>query len=413
VTVRRRVRVPDRPGLTGVDATIAAAMVVLGCVELAAAAARTGPLLPELAAAALMGAAVFWRRRAPALAALVIAAAFTAEIWLVDGGDIGAASRGDNGVSLSTPALCVVLVAYGAGRYTRDRRPALRALGALAATMALVAVLSGRAGWGEYVFPMLIVLLVWLAGRAVLGPTLLAAQLHEEVAQAREDHDRNAERAIAEERRRLAREMHDVVAHSISVMVVQAGGARWIMDRDVERASDAAALVEQTGREALGELRLMLGMMHPASGGAGVLTPPPDLAAMPRLIARSQQAGVVTELQQHGSPVALGAAVELSAYRVVQEALTNTLKHAGVGAAAVVSMRWTPMALELEICDSGPVEDGNGAHRPAPQIPDGGHGLVGMAERLRLLDGTLDTRPVADGGFLVRARIPITTEGIE
>jgi signal transduction histidine kinase len=144
-----------------------------------------------------------------------------------------------------------------------------------------------------------------------------------------------------------------------------------------------------------------------------VLTPPPDLAAMPRLIARSQQAGVVTELQQHGSPVALGAAVELSAYRVVQEALTNTLKHAGVGAAAVVSMRWTPLALELEICDSGPVERGNGAHRAAPQIPSGGHGLVGMTERLRLLDGTLDTRRVADGGFLVRARIPITTEGIE
>jgi signal transduction histidine kinase len=302
----------------------------------------------------------------------------------------------------------VVLVAYGAARHVRARRSALRALAVLTATMALVAVLSGRAGWGEYVFPIVIVLLVWLAGRAVLAPTLLAAQLHEEVAQAREGHDRDAERAIAEERRRLAREMHDVVAHSISVMVVQAGGARWIMDRDVERAAGAAALVEQTGREALNELRLLL-----AGPGAAVLTPPPDLSAMPRLIARARQAGVVTELQQHGAPVALGPAVELSAYRVVQEALTNTLKHAGAGTAAVVSLRWTPMALEVEICDSGPAEGGHGVHRPAARMPDGGHGLVGMAERLRLLDGTLVTRPNADGGFLVRARIPITTEGTE
>jgi signal transduction histidine kinase len=413
VTLRRRPRAPDRLRLTGVDATLAAAMVVLGCVELAVAPARTGPLLPELAVVALMGAAVFGRRRAPALAALAIAATLTAEIWLINRGDIGSADHGDDRVSLSTPALCAVLVAYGAGRHTPDRGRALRALGVLTGTMALVAVLSGGAGWGEYVFPILIVLLVWLAGRAVLGPTLLAAQLHEEVAQAREGHDRAAERAVAEERRRLAREMHDVVAHSISVMVVQAGGARWIMDRDSKRAAEAAALVEQTGREALTELRLVLGMINPAPGGGAVLTPPPDLAAMPRLIARSRQAGVITELQQHGSPVALGAAVELSAYRVVQEALTNTLKHAGVGAAAVVSMRWTPTTLELEICDSGPVEHSNGADRPAPQIPDGGHGLVGMAERLRFLEGTLDARPAADGGFLVRARIPITTEGTE
>jgi signal transduction histidine kinase len=384
-------------------------MVAVGCAELALASGRTGPLVPELGAAALMGASVFWRRHAPAIAALVIASTLAAEIWLLD---VGSAGHGGDAVSLSAPALCVVLVAYGAGRHVRDRRRALRALAVLVATMALLAVLSGRAGWGEYVFPMLIVLLVWLAGRAVLGPTLLAAELHEEVARAREGHDRDAERAIAEERRRIAREMHDVVAHSISVMVVQAGGARWIMNRDPSRAADAAALVEQTGREALTELRLLLGMMHPDPGGA-VLTPPPDLAAMPRLIARSRQAGVITELQQHGAPVVLGAAVELSAYRVVQEALTNTLKHAGVGTAAVVSLRWTAASLELEICDSGPVDGDHIAHRPSQRMPDGGHGLLGMAERLRLLDGTLITRPVADGGFLVRARIPITTEGTE
>ena len=204
-------------------------------------------------------------------------------------------------------------------------------------------------------------------------------------------------RAAADERRRIAREMHDVVAHSVSVMVVQAGGARRILDRDPERAVEAAARIEEVGRAALTEMRRLLGVMHHGEEEAG-RAPQPTLRELDALVDRARAAGLPVTLVVEGSPRPLPAGKDLAAYRVVQEALTNAIKHAR-GAPTSVIVRWEPSALELEIVDTGAgrVVNGNGA----------GHGLVGMEERMRLYDGSVRAGTRPGGGFAVVARLPL------
>jgi len=207
--------------------------------------------------------------------------------------------------------------------------------------------------------------------------------------------------AAAGERARLAREIHDVIAHSVSVMVIQAGGARTVMDREPPRADAALAAVERAGREALAEMRRLLGVLDDTELGA--LAPQPGLADLDELVSRTTATGLRASVSIEGEPVPIPPGVSLCAYRVIQEALTNTIKHAGA-AQARVAVRWRGDALELEVAD-----DGCGA--PGPGVPTGGHGLAGMRERTALHGGRVEAGPSPAGGVAVRAWIPLS-EGV-
>ena len=205
-----------------------------------------------------------------------------------------------------------------------------------------------------------------------------------------------ADRAVAEERRRIARELHDVVAHSVSVMTVQAGAVRRLLRPDQERERQALEVVEATGRAALTEMRRLVGLLR-EQGAMPEFSPQPSMRAVDVLVGTIREAGLPVELEIDGEPRELPPGVDLSAYRVIQEALTNALRYAGP-AQAWVTVRWREEALELEIANDG---------RSAPGVGGGGHGLTGLRERVALVGGTVDSGPRASGGFVVRARLPI------
>jgi signal transduction histidine kinase len=238
--------------------------------------------------------------------------------------------------------------------------------------------------------------LTWLAGVVLRRRSLLADQAEERAAAFERDH-RDTETAVAEERARIAREVHDVVAHSVSVMTVQAGAARMLLTTDPQRAVAPLLAVEEAGRQALAELRRLLGILRTDEGGTG-LVPQPDIEDLPELIETVRAAGLLVELVEDGDvrPVAPGPG--LAAYRIVQEALTNTLKHAGAEH-VVLTMDYGADQLRIEVRD-----DGRRAHQVAGR---GGHGLAGMRERAAVYGGVLEAGPEHGGGYAVRASLPI------
>jgi signal transduction histidine kinase len=199
---------------------------------------------------------------------------------------------------------------------------------------------------------------------------------------------------------RIARELHDVVAHTMSVIAVRSGVARAVLDTRPEEAGEALAIIEETSRQALQEMRHLVGVLRqgedPTPGPAD-LGPAPGLADLPSLLEQVARAGVTVTLDQHGQPRALPPGIDLSAYRIIQEALTNVVRHAGVGDAHL-EIRYRPDDVEIAI--TNPV-----AGSAAPTNGDGGHGLVGMRERVALYGGELRAGPTA-GGFEVIARLP-------
>jgi signal transduction histidine kinase len=233
--------------------------------------------------------------------------------------------------------------------------------------------------------------------------TRLTEELHEAAVREQEARELESQRAAADERRRIAREMHDVVAHSVSVMVVQAGGARRILGRDPDRAVAAAAQIERTGREALAEMRRLLGMLHRDDDEHDARAPQPTMAGVAALVERARAAGLPVELHVEGERRSLPAGLDLAAFRVVQEGLTNALKYAE-HAPTDVHVRWGARDLELEILDRGPgpARDRLGG--------DGGHGLVGMRERVKLYGGDLEAGRRRGGGFRIRAKLPLVPD---
>jgi signal transduction histidine kinase len=218
-----------------------------------------------------------------------------------------------------------------------------------------------------------------------------------------------ADRAVQDERDRIARELHDIVSHHVSVMVIQAGAARLAIDKRPEDARTALSAIERTGRRAMTDMRRMLGVLvdaGPSSAGdpaTSTLEPMPDLGRLGALVEEVQAAGLPVSLRVEGTPAAIDPGVSLSAYRIVQESLTNILKHAP-GARAEVTVHWSPRAIELEITDSGG-RRGVGA-RAREALPGAGRGLVGMRERAALYGGTLEAGPTSTG-FRVVAHLPI------
>ena len=243
-----------------------------------------------------------------------------------------------------------------------------------------------------------------VAGAWFLGHSVRARRLYTETLEAKNLELERAQldlarQAVTEERLRIARELHDVVAHSLSVVAVHAGTGRMVAADDPAAAERALATIEATTRSALGEMRRLLGVLRSSNGDEpAALGPAPGLAALDRLVADMDRSGIDVELRVHGDRPDVPPGVDLSAYRVVQEALTNVIKHAGP-ARATVDVRYTSASVTVQV-----VDDGRGA--AAPALP-GGHGLVGMRERVAVHGGELDAGPGPAGGFRVVARFPL------
>jgi signal transduction histidine kinase len=271
--------------------------------------------------------------------------------------------------------------------------PSLRRVVAITAWAAALSVLGSWLNHevaGEYMGAVTAVVLPAVAGRVVRSQRTLTAELAHE-------RERTAQLAVAEERARIARELHDVVAHGLSVIAIQADGAEAALDRDPSLARRPLAAIRQSAEESLGEMRRLLGVLR-EDGTGSELEPQPGLAQLPGLVERARAAGMEVSLQVEGSPRPLPASLDLSAFRIVQEALTNVSKHAG-GAGASVRVSWGADALRLRVLDSG---TGRGV-----RVNGSGHGLVGMRERVKLHGGSLRTGALPGGGFEVNAELPL------
>ena len=287
------------------------------------------------------------------------------------------------------------------------RLPQRAARRVLVATVVLAAVgTTAGPGATDLGVPAL-VLSSWLLGKFVGSRRAYTAELEAKnhlLEQAQRDL---AERAVADERLRIARELHDVVAHTMTVVAMHAGTARMIAQDDPAAAAPALATIETATRSALVELRHMLGVLRGSDGQSPPdLSPAPGLADLDSLVAEMVDAGVRVEVRVEGTSTPLPAGVDLSAYRIVQEALTNVVKHAGRRHAAI-AVGYHPGAVTIDVDDDGPA----GAplvDAPAAAAP--GHGLVGMRERVALFDGTFTAERKPDGGFHVHARLPYSTE---
>jgi signal transduction histidine kinase len=251
-------------------------------------------------------------------------------------------------------------------------------------------------GAGEFIFVPVLFAIAWLAGFALRGRAAQAEAAEQRATHAEHEREGNARRAVFEERVRIARELHDVVAHHVSVMGVQAGAARVVIDRDPAAAKEALTAIESSSRQAVAELHRLLGFLRQV-GDRDDLAPQPGLGQLPRLAASMSDSDLAVAVSIEGPERALPPTVDVSAYRIVQEALTNTLKHSAASRADV-HVRYWPDELEVEIVDDGPPHSGT---RSAP----GGLGLIGMRERAALHGGQLSAGPAAGGGFTVRVKL--------
>lgn len=344
-------------------------------------------LHPEWLSAALMvvgGGSLAWRRAYPIFVGATIAAVSVAQ-----------AAAGMSLHSAVAPVVAMLIASWSIGAY-ESRGRAILGLTLLVSGVWLsmgIDVLRGTDHYEATDVP-------WI-GTLVLLPGVLGIlfgartrRLREAEARARELELERRE-AIAEERSRIARELHDVIAHSVSVMTVQAGAAEEMLKVDPARAVEPMLAVQETGRRALVEMKRLVGMLREDEHEIG-LAPQPGLADLERLVGHVRDAGLRVELRVSGTPRPVPIGVDLSAYRVIQEALTNALKHAG-GAPAVVELRYGPTELEVYVTD-----DGRRARRA-----EGGHGLVGMRERVGIFGGTFEAGPREGGGFAVRALLPL------
>jgi signal transduction histidine kinase len=300
-----------------------------------------------------------------------------------------------NGVPVSA-FLAVVLAFYSVGAHCEDRRGLLGGGAALAALLSYDLV-HGGLGQADGSRPgaALIFAGAWLVGREVRRRRNELMLLRERARMLEREREEQARTAVAEERGRIARELHDVVAHSVSVMVVQAQAGPRLLG-EPEQARGAFRSIETSGREALVELRRLLGVLRTGDEQLAI-GPQPGLGSLDSLLEQVREAGLPVALQIEGDPLQLPPGIDLSAYRIVQEALTNTLKHAGQ-AHAQVTIRYGTSLLELEIRD-------NGSGAPA-SVNGSGHGLIGMRERVALYGGDLEAGP-RDGGYAVQARLPL------
>jgi len=370
---------PVRRPLLGADIAVAVAVFAVSVVNLTD---QGGIGIFELSVAGFLllavgSVALFWRRRwSPTVLGVALAMTVT---W---------AALGYPG----NPVFHILVSLYAVGRYFPDERISLAAL-----TVALAVVGFGQVTDGDPVTEVITALVVtalpWYVGRRIRIRRNVARERAEYLEWKRATE---AQRVIADARAGIARELHDVVAHNVSVMTVQAGVARLVVADDPEQAQEAIGAVEEAGRRALDELRHLLGVLRPEAA-SGELDPQPALTQVHELVDQLRKTGMRISLAVD-VPSELPVRVDLFAYRIVQEALTNVLKHGGVGAEARVRVEESDGHLDIEVTDTG----------TAPNtLPGSGQGIVGMQERALLLGGTFDAGPRLGGGFRVSARLPI------
>jgi signal transduction histidine kinase len=324
------------------------------------------------------------RRRAPLVAVCAVAAAaglpelvsrLTIQLW----GDF----------------LPLLVVSYSVVRH-RSRREALAGAVVAAAALAVVELrvpVSG--GVSNIPFIWVPFAIVCSAGWFLRARELAHTQIKTRAEQLLSERDETIRAAVLEERARIARELHDIVAHSVSVMVVQAGAAEDLLDRDPKRARPPLLSIQETGAHAIAELSRMLGLLRDEHSEP-MLAPQPGTSQIGELVEQMAELGLHVELRVEGTPRPLPPGVELAAFRVVQEALTNTLKHSG-RASSKVLLRYGKNELDLEVVDDGTAQSTNGV----------GHGLIGMRERVALYEGAIEAGPRTAGGFGVRVRLPL------
>jgi signal transduction histidine kinase len=368
------------------DQLVAAFLVVVAQLELWFGNATPGPKWLTVPLALLIAASVAVRRRHPLAVAAFVMIAFTA-LFLGHGTQ--------QNVALGIAFFCAW---YGLAVWT-DTRGFLAGCGILVATNA-VTQLGPHSSANNFVQFTVVPLVAMLIARRAVRDRQLRAEALEARAEALErEQELRARDAVAEERARIARELHDLVAHNVSLMVVQAGAERHALPEEQASTREVLGSIEQAGRQALVEARRLLGMLRRKDDRED-LEPQPSLDLVGALVEQVQRAGLPVDLTIEGERAALPAGVDLCAYRVVQESLTNALKHAGPAQASVL-LRYAPRALDIEVCDDGrgaPVANGNGS----------GHGLIGMRERVALYGGELHAGPRPGGGFEIRAHLPLS-----
>jgi signal transduction histidine kinase len=292
--------------------------------------------------------------------------------------------------------LSALAAAFLLGSLT-DRRQSLVGLGL---ALAAVVVIAGNDPEGEttdFFFIPLVFFAAWLAGFGLTRRLEQAQAAEDEARRVALEREAEARVAVSEERARIARELHDVVGHSVSVMTVQAAGVRRLLKPEQEREREALLVVEQAGREALAEMRRLVGVLRRPEE-APALAPQPSLQHLDRLVEQAREAGLPVDVQIEGDPTELAAGVDLTAYRLVQEGLTNAMKHAQATRAEVI-VRYVGDAVEVVVSDNGRgFSDG--------KAESGGHGLVGMRERVAVYGGDLQAGPRPEGGYTLHARLP-------
>jgi signal transduction histidine kinase len=332
-----------------------------------------GPTLP-----------LVWRRRAPLVVLVVVAAS----IAIAD-------ATYEIANNASSPFAGLLVAAYASGAYT-SRRDGWIGGGLIGAMTLAMAISNGEDVIGDALFIGGILFAVWGAAMVVRSRQELARALAARTVELEHEREENAKLAVAEERARIARELHDVVAHNLAMMIMQAGGERRVIGDERPETSAVLETIEDTGRAAMAEMRRLLGMLRSADDELA-LAPQPSLRYLDDLVVQVREAGMPVDLRIEGEPRPIAPGIDLSAYRIVQEALTNALKHAGP-ARARVTVRYGKHELDIEIAD-----DGAGGANGGP----GGHGLVGMRERVALFGGNLAAGQRLDGGYAVRARLPL------
>ena len=339
-----------------------------------------------IAMLAVAATALLWRRRRP-----IAVTAFVTAIMI--GWAIAGYGDGQD--------LAIILAVYAVGRYTTDHRQSLATITTVMAVSLLDTIIDSNQRI-DIAPAIVLAWLPWYLGHRIRNRGDYLALLQERAERLETDQHARASKAVADERSRIARELHDVVAHQVSMMTVQAGAAKTIARHDLDAAVDAMGDVERAGRQALGELRHLLGVLRPDIPDSDDLGPQPGLADIPALADQLTHTGADVSLTMASLPAGLSAAVNLSAYRIVQESLTNIIKHAGPNPI---------VRLTIGLDDSGLVIDiTNTTAAATPGLPASGYGVAGMRERATLLGGTLTAEPRPPRHFCVNAHIPLELE---
>ena len=373
-----------------VDALICAAVIATGLVELLLPLeSRQGEGSVTVAAVAVVvvGVALWWRRTHPLPSAAVVLSGLVLTDLL-----------GPTYVLFYGQFVPMIIATFSVARYGRGRVPLVGGLLAAAALLYVDFFIEVLQGAGEIFFHWGVLIIAYSLGS---WQRVMAHRAQESLRRAVEVEVAAAERtmsAVLEERTRIARELHDIVAHSMSVMVVQAGAAEQVVLDEPDQARDALRQIRRTGTGALAEMRRLVSVLRDPDD-AGMLAPQPGLAGLEGLVQDARAAGLPISLSISGEPRELPAGLDLAAYRIVQEALTNVRRHAPTATTVTVELRFGDDDLRIDVVDDG----------PGATSTDGGHGLIGMRERVQLYGGRLRAAALPERGFQVSADLPLAT----